>query len=346
MKYSFRNDYSEGAHPKILDALLRTNLEQFTGYGTDPVCRQAARLICEKIMQPDAAVHFLTGGTQTNLIALSAFLKPHEAVIAACSSHVWTHETGAVEATGHKIIPVETADGKLKPADIAGVLQEHQSEHMVKPRLVYLSDSTEIGTIYLKDELSALSRYCREQDLLLYLDGARLGSALTARENDLTLPLIAGMTDAFYIGGTKNGAWLGEALVIRNPVLQPDFRYHLKQNGALLAKGKLLGVQFLELFKDDLYFDLAHHANHMADKLKTGLDRLGVEKFVQSPTNQVFPVLSNHLLEKLEADYEFEYQRRGPDGHSVIRLVTSWATPEMAVIAFLNDLQVLLTIPV
>ncbi|NLO88349.1 MAG: aminotransferase class V-fold PLP-dependent enzyme [Firmicutes bacterium] len=335
--YSFKNDYSEGAHPRILQALLDTNLIQEEGYGEDRFSRQAAELLRERMGCHDADIHFLPGGTQTNFTAIAAFLRPHEAVIAADTGHVCVHETGAVEATGHKVIAVAGREGKLTPSAIREVLDFHTDEHMVRPRLVYISNSTEIGTIYSRAELEDLSRFCRDNELYLYIDGARLGSALTARGNDLSLEAIAQLTDAFYIGGTKNGALIGEALVICRPQLKEDFRFVMKQRGAMLAKGRLLGLQFLELFRDDLFFALASHANRMAELLRAGLAAAGYRFLTDSPSNQIFPILPNSLIARLEQKYGFYVWSRVDAQHSCIRLVTSWATTEEAVRAFLAD---------
>lgn len=283
--FSFKNDYSEGAHPRILEALLKTNLEQAPGYGVDQYCQEAIKLIKQRVGRDDLDIHFISGGTQTNLISISAFLRPHEAVIAPATGHIAVHETGAIEATGHKIITMEGKDGKLRPNDVKKALEIHTDEHMVKPRLVYISNSSEVGTIYTKAELSALSKYCRDQGLILFMDGARLGSALASSQNDLSLRNIADFVDAFYLGGTKNGALLGEALVICNEVLQEDFRFHIKQKGALLAKGRLLGIQFRELFRDDLFFDLAEHANRLAQKIQVALCEAGYPFLLKSPSN-------------------------------------------------------------
>ena len=238
MKYLFRNDYSFGAHPKVLTALAETSMEGNTGYGEDGYCKRCADLIRGLCNCPQADVQFLIGGTQTNFTAIAAFLRPWEGVIAADSSHINGHEVGAVEATGHKILPVPTGpDGKITPEQIAPILERHKDPHLVKPRLVEIADATESGMVYTKAELTALSQFCREHDLLLFLDGARLGSALASPASDLTLPDLAELTDAFYIGGTKNGALMGEALVIANPALQPDFFRIKKRLGAVLAKG-------------------------------------------------------------------------------------------------------------
>ena len=340
--YSFRNDYSEGAHPQVLQALADTNGVQTVGYGTDSYCATAADTIRRLCAAPDAAVHFLVGGTQVNLVTIDAFLQSYEAVIAAQTGHVSTHETGAIEATGHKVCTVESPDGKLTPALVESVLAQHNgTEHMVLPRLVYLSDTTEVGTVYTKAELTDLRLCCNAHDLLLYLDGARLGSALTSPASDLTLPDLAALTDGFTIGGTKNGALFGEALVLPLPL--PHLRWHMKQRGAVLAKGRLLGVQFQTLLADGLYFDLARHANEMAFRLRDGMAALGIPFPVPSPSNQQFPVLPNRAVERLQAlGYEFEIDHPVDERRTCIRLVTSWATPESAVEDFLRDLAAII----
>lgn len=337
--YSFKNDYSEGAHPRILEALNNYNLQQSEGYGEDEFTAKAIKLIKKKIRREDVDIHFLVGGTQTNLIAISAFLRPHEAAIAAKTGHILVHETGAIEATGHKVISVDVEDGKLTRRHIEKVLEEHTDEHMVKPKLVYISNSTEIGTIYKKEELEELSQVCKEHDLYLYLDGARLGSALCSKENNMEIYELAQLVDAFYIGGTKGGALMGEALVICKDSLKMDFRYHIKQKGALLAKGRLLGIQFEELFKDNLYFDLAGHANNMAVILKEGIEGLGYNFMIDSPSNQIFPIFSNGLIKKLEEKYLFIIWEKIDEENSAIRLVTSWATDKEKVLEFISDIK-------
>jgi len=336
--YSFKDDYSEGAHPRILEALARTNMEQLDRYGKDKYCAEAKKLLKSIIKRDDADIHFIPGGTQTNLIAVSAFLRPHEAVIAANTGHVLVHETGAIEATGHKIIPVDVSDGKLRPSDIHAVIEAHTDEHMVRPRLVYISNSTEIGTVYRKDELEQLSRFCRENRLLLYMDGARLGSALRSLESDMEMPDIACLTDAFYIGGTKNGALLGEALVICNDSLKDDFRFHMKQRGGMLAKSRILGIQFLELFSNNLYFDLATHANNMAMLLKEGISAAGYKFMIPSPSNQIFPIFPNELIGKLQEKYLFHVWQKTDNLNSAVRLVTSWAVNEKIIMDFIDDI--------
>jgi threonine aldolase len=337
--YSFKNDYSEGAHPRILNALVESNFEQDEGYGEDRYTRKAVELLKEKLGRTDVDIHLLSGGTQTNLTALAAFLRPHEAAMAASTGHILGHETGAIEATGHKIISIEAEDGKLTPSHLKAVLDAHTDEHMVKPKLVYISNSTEIGSIYKKNDLVQLREFCQENNLILYMDGARLGSALCSAENDLKLSDIAVLVDAFYIGGTKNGALIGEALVICRDSLKEDFRYHLKQRGALLAKGRLLGIQFLELFRDDLFFDLAMHANKMAEMLRAEISKANIKFLTQSPSNQIFPILSNELISELQRKYSFHIWEKVDSDHSAIRLVTSWATKEDIVVAFIADLK-------
>jgi len=336
--YSFRNDYSEGAHPAVLNALTSTNLEQTCGYGCDPYCAAAAQRIRALCSRPDADVHFLVGGTQTNLVFLHASLRSFEAVISAATAHINVHETGAVEATGHKVIAVPSPDGKLTPSLIQEVLAMHSSEHMVRPKMVYLSDSTELGTIYTRAELDALRAFCDANGLLIFLDGARLGSALTAESNDLTLADLAELTDAFYIGGTKNGALFGEALVLTNPSVKTDFRFYMKQRGAILAKGRLLGLQFSALLENDLYFQLARHANTMAARLREGIAALGYTFASDSPSNQIFPILPDPVVERLRDVCEFEVDHPERAGKTCIRLVTSWATPQEAIDHFLQEL--------
>jgi threonine aldolase len=337
--YSFKNDYSEGTHPTILNALLETNLEQDEGYGEDRYSKKAIELIKDKIRTEDVDIHFISGGTQTNLIAISAFLRPHEAAIAVGSGHILGHETGAIEATGHKILSVEGKDGKLSPSDLQGVLDGHPDEHMVKPKLVYISNSTEIGSIYTKSELQNLHDFCQRNQLILYMDGARLGSALCSEENDLQLSDLPNLVDAFYIGGTKNGALIGEALVICRDSLKEDFRYHIKQKGALLAKGRLLGIQFLELFRDNLFFELASHANKMASRIREELVRSNITFLTHSPSNQIFPILPNAVISKLQNNYAFHIWEKIDSDSSAIRFVTSWATKEEEVNSLIEDLK-------
>lgn len=337
--YSFKNDYSEGAHPRILQALIESNFVQEDGYGGDQFTQKAIELMKKKIGGADVDIHLLSGGTQTNLTAISAFLRPYEAAISASTGHVFTHETGAIEATGHKILSVETENGKLNPSHIKTVLDQHTDEHMVKPKLVYISNTTEIGSIYTKSELTELRKFCQEHNLLLYMDGARLGSALCSDDNDLKLSDIPALVDAFYIGGTKNGALLGEALIICSDSLKEDFRFHLKQKGALLAKGRLLGIQFYELFRDDLFFELAQHANKMATILREEFSNAKFSFLTHSPSNQIFPILPNSLITELQKNYSFFVWEKIDAKYSAVRLVTSWATKEEEVRGFVEDMK-------
>lgn len=274
------------------------------------------------------------------MIVISAILRPYESVIAANTSHIYVHEAGAIEATGHKINTIKTEDGKLTPENIRSVIDYHEDEHMVKPKMVFISNSTELGTIYKKKELIGLSVFCKQNDLFLYLDGARLGSALTSTQNDITLPELSKLLDVFYIGGTKNGALLGEAIIINNKELKKNFRFHLKQKGALLAKGRILGIQFLELFKDDLFFKLANHANLMAQKLSMGIKNSGYSLLTKSVTNQIFPILPNKLIETMGKKYGFYVWSKTDKYNFAIRLVTSWATKEKFVDRFIADLNI------
>lgn len=332
--YRFTNDYSEGAHPSILEAMTATNLEGNFGYGCDPHCEHAAALIRQKIGRPDADVHFFVGGTQTNATCICAFLRPHEAAIAAHSGHICVHETGAVEATGHKCIAMPAAPGgKLTPELVRQAVAAHPDEHMVKPRLVYVSNTTEVGGVYTTAELEALRAVCDELGLLLYLDGARLASALAC--GGASFEDLGRLCDAFYIGGTKNGAIFGEAVCIMNPALKPDFRYILKQHGGMLAKGWLLGVQFEQLMRSGLYEELGEHSTRMARQLAEGLKGLGVEFLFESPSNQIFPILPDEVLAKLEGAFHWEVNATLEGGRSCIRLVCSWATQQAAVTAFL-----------
>lgn len=334
----FRNDYSLGAHPRVLKALTDTNMEHTVGYGLDPYCDEARKMIRELCGTDNADVHFLMAGTQTNLTALSAFLRPHHAIIAVDTAHICVHETGSIEATGHKIYHVPNVNGKILPQQIEEAVLTHTDEHMVKPKLVYISNTTEIGTVYSKAELTAIREMCDKYDLLLFCDGARMGCAVTCPEAGLTLADMAALTDAFYIGGTKNGAMMGEAIVITNDALKEDFRYIIKQRGGMLAKGRLLGVQFLELFKDGLYFEIADHANKMAQRIQSEMKKKGYIFPAESPTNQIFPAVKNAQVEALSEKVSFEIWGKYDDEHTIIRFVTSWGTTEEEVEALLEVL--------
>ncbi len=339
-KISFKKDYSEGCHPRILTALQEHNLSQQAGYGTDDFCIQATQFILEKANAPQAKIHFVSGGTQANLLVASALLKPYESVISAKSGHIYDNEAGAIESTGHKVNAIAGANGKLRPQDIQEVLEAHTNKpHQLKQKLVYISNTTEIGTHYTKAELEGLSAFCKSQDLYLFMDGARLGNALMAESNDLTLADIAKLTDVFYIGGTKNGALMGEAIVFTNPDLQEDFGFFLKQKGALLSKGRLFGIQFLELFKDNLYFELAQYANKQAMAIKDALVNLNVEFWSDTETNQIFPILKNSHILTLQEQFDFYVWKKIDDHHSAVRIITSWATPDEHIAKFIQVLN-------
>ena len=340
--HQFFNDYSESAHPACLAAIARHPTQQESGYGLDRISAHARDLIHAQIHAPNADIHFISGGTQANLTVIGSILRPHEAVIATEAGHISTHETGAIEATGHKVIHTPHEHGKLTSAAIEQVLRTHPNEHSVKPRLVFISQSTELGTVYSKAELQTLRTLCDAHGLYLYIDGARMAMALTAEGADVTLADIAQLADVFYIGGTKNGALLGEAIVIVNPLLQSDFRYALKQRGALLAKGRVIASQFVALFENGLYFELARHANACAQRLRQGLSELGFAFQTDSPTNQIFPILPNRLIEQLQNHYGFYVWEPLDHETSAIRLVTSWATPMEKVEQFLTDVRQLM----
>ena len=323
-KLFFMNDYGEGAHPLVMQRLMETNLEHTCGYGLDEYSLRAQKLLIEKIGQPQAQVHMMTGGTSANMIAISAFLRPYEGVIAADSGHINVHETGAVEGSGHKVMVAKSKDGKVLPEGVREVVKNNPDEHTVFPRMVYISQSTEVGTVYTMDELLALRAVCDELGLILYMDGARLGSALAA--SGITLADLGKVCDCFYIGGTKNGLLFGEAMVIVNPALQPHFRHMIKNRGGMMAKGRLCGVMFLAAFENDDYFAWARHANEMADMIRASVARSSVEFFQENMGNQVFLILTPEQ----NADFEqrFAYERWGElaDGRIAVRFVTSWAT--------------------
>lgn len=340
--YSFLNDYSESAHERLLDALIRTNREQTAAYGEDKYCEEARGYLRTLIGDPYAAVHFLMGGTQTNLTLIAAALRPHQGVVAAATGHIALHESGAIEACGHKVLTVPMYAGKLSAADVEAVFEAHYNdinlEHTVQPAMVYISHPTEYGTLYTLDELMVLRRICDRFDAYLYLDGARLGCALTAAA-DVTAADIHRLTDAFYFGGTKQGALYGEALVIRDASLKRDFRYIQKQKGAMLAKGQGLGIQFAELFRDGLYLELARHANAMAARLSEGLTALGIPLYVPTETNQVFAILPDAFMSKLKDRWKWTVWERYDETQSVLRFCTSWATPAEMIEAFLADIK-------
>ena len=342
----FHNDYSEGCHEKILNRLQMTNLEQTFGYGEDEYCASAANKIRALCGDDQLAVHFLVGGTQANLTVIAAALRPHQGVIAAESGHIHVHETGAVEATGHKVLAVPSDNGKITANQVERVVLEQRNggaaEHMAQPKMVYISNPTELGTLYTLEELEQLRKTCDAYGLYLFLDGARLGYGLQARGNDVTLPDLGRLCDVFYIGGTKVGALFGEAVVIKSLAIAEDFRYLIKQRGGMLAKGRLLGLQFDTLFEDGLYFQLGDHADRLADKLRATFEKLGVNMLINSTTNQLFPILSNEALDKLSRNFTFSEQQKMDENHRAVRFCTSWATTEENVDALCRALTEIL----
>ena len=338
---SFRNDYSEGAHPKVLEALSRSNFDTTCGYSMDKYCAQAADTVRKLTACPDADVHFLTGGTLANTIVISRALRPWEGVIAAETGHINVHETGSIESAGHKVCAIAAPDGKLTPQLVREVMRVHVNgtdEHMVKPGMVYISDATELGTIYKKEELSALHDVCREFGLYLFLDGARLPAALVAEGNDLDITDFGKYCDAFYIGGTKNGLLFGEAVVITNDDLKANFRNMIKQRGGMFAKGFLFGVQFGAYFEDGLWLKMAQHAVTQAQRIAKAAVEKGYTLYADSPTNQVFIVLSHEKIAELEKDFSFEAFGHVDDEHEAMRFVCSWATKEASVDALIDRL--------
>lgn len=338
---SFKNDYSEGALPFVMEALLKTNLEQTIGYGEDEYTEKGIEAIKKSIECDDCYVRLLVGGTQTNLLTISHILRPYEAVIAADTGHISVHEAGAIEATGHKVLALLTdGQGKINVEMIKKCYELHKDDfHMVKPKMVYISNPTELGTLYTKEELVSISNYCREVGMYLYLDGARLASALASEKNDIALSDYPKYCDAFYIGGTKCGLLFGEALVITNKKLSEGFFCSTKQKGATLAKGRLLGIQFFELFQGDRYYQAGKHANEMADMLKKGVLEAGYKLKADSYTNQQFFIFPNDKLEKLGQKYRYEFWEKVDENNSAIRFVTSWATKEEDVKSFVEDLK-------
>ena len=341
----FNNDYSEGCHPKVLEALIRTNMEQTLGYGEDEYCAAAAAKIKTLCGREDVAVHFLVGGTQANLTVIDAALRPHQGALCPVGGHINVHETGAVEATGHKVLTVPSDDGKITAAQVEQVVLAHRAdssfEHMVQPKLVYISNPSEYGTLYSLAELEALSETCHKLGLYLFLDGARLGYGLMAKDYDVTMADIARLCDVFYIGGTKVGALFGEAVVIANPVLKEDFRYLIKQHGGMLAKGRLLGVQFDALMTDNLYFEISAHADKLADQLRQTFDELNVPYLVPGITNQVFPIMSDAVLAELSKEFCFTEMERVSESARAVRFCTSWATTQANVDALCSALRTL-----
>lgn len=340
MQYNFMNDYNECAHERILEAIVRANREQDDSYGLDARCERARALILAQLGDAKSAVHFLVGGTQTNTTLIAAALKPYQGVVSASTGHINIHESGAVEATGHKVLPVPSADGKITAEQVERLAAAHYAdstaEHMVQPGMVYISLPTELGTVYDRAELEALHAVCVRYGMPLYADGARLGCAFAAAGCDVTLADLARLTSAFSIGGTKMGALFGEALVLSDVSLQKDFRYHIKQRGGMLAKGRLLGIQFETLFSDGLYFEIGRHAVVLAQKLTQGLQERGYAMLVKSPTNQVFPILPKSVIAALDGRFGYAFWQAVDESSDAVRFCTSWATPPEQVDALLD----------
>ena len=334
----FRNDYGNGAHPEIMEALCKTNLELTVGYGMDPYCQKATDLIRTLCACPQADVHYIVGGTQANKLAIGAFLRSWDAVITAGTGHIQVHEAGAIEHNGHRLYTLRCPDGKLTPQQIRDFCAQYAlDETSPAPRLVYISNTTELGTVYTKAELQALRAVCEEWGLLLYCDGARLACALAV--SDATLADYAKFCDAFTIGGTKNGLLFGEALVITNLSLMPHFRRCMKQQGAMLAKGRLLGVQYCAALKNGLYMDLGKASIRAAQKLNAGLQAMHIPMLIDSPSNQLFPILPHSVVEKLQAEVSFEHWSKVDEDRDCIRFVTAWHTTEEDVQSLLNLLK-------
>lgn len=338
--YSFLNDYSEGAYPAILQALIDTNLEQHTGYGADEFSQQVQALLQQKTQNPASQTFLVTGGTQANLLCLGALLRPVEAVICADSGHIFVNEAGAIEATGHKVIAIPSKNGKVAVDTLSQTFAKYQFQpHVVRIKAVYITHATEVGTLYSLAELAAISEFCRQNKLYLMMDGARLGTALASDSNDIGFSDLGQLVDIFWLGGTKMGALLGEAIVINQPTLAQDFAVYMKQHGALLAKGRVLGLQFLTLLKNDTFLEGCAHANNMAKKLGIGLQQAGFELAYPLQSNQVFAIISQNRVDKLHQDFAFyEWQKLEAD-KVIIRLVTSWATDERQVEKFLERLN-------
>ena len=339
----FECDYTTGAHPRILEALVNSNDEACPGYGEDEHCQRAAAMLRDLCQTPDAGVHFLVGGTQANATVIAAALRPHQGALCAHTGHINVHETGAIEAGGHKVLALPAADGKITAAQIDQYCLAHHAdparEHMVKPGMVYLSHPTELGTVYTLAELEAIYEICRRWRLLLFVDGARLAAGLAA--SDITLADLGRLCDVFYLGGTKAGLLFGEAVLIPNPNLDFDFRYLIKQHGGMLAKGRLLGVQFEAFLKGGLFLEIGRQEAAQAMRLREAFLAKGFGLFVDSPTNQQFPILPDRAVETLGKKYSFEVWARVDEGHTAVRFCTSWSTTDQDVNALIADIQAL-----
>lgn len=340
--YQFQCDYNEGAHPRIMERLVQTNFEQTVGYGEDHYCAAAREAVRKSIGREDVDVHFLVGGTQANATVISSILRPYQGVLCASSGHINVHETGAIEHSGHKVLALESPDGLLDSERIREAVLAHMAEdgpeHMVQPGMVYISFSSETGTVYSLEQLRRIHDVCHEYGLPLFIDGARMGYGLASEGCDVTLADIASLADVFYLGGTKQGALFGEAVVIVNDALKKDFRYYIKQNGGMLAKGRLLGIQFLTLFEDGLYFQLSEHAVSQAMRIREAFKAKGYAFLVDSPSNQQFPILDNATMERLSADFLFSVWQKVDADHTAVRFCTSWATRPEAVDALVSSI--------
>lgn len=338
--YQFQCDYNQGAHPRIMERLLETNLEQTVGYGEDHYCAAAREAIRTAIGRTDVDVHFLVGGTQANATVISSILRPYQGVLCASTGHINVHETGAIEHGGHKVLAVNAKDGLLVAEQIRKAMELHYAEdgpeHTVQPGMVYISFSSELGTVYTLQQLREISSACTEYGLPLFIDGARMGYGLASKGCDVTLQDIAELADVFYLGGTKQGALFGEAVVIVNDALKKDFRYFIKQNGGMLAKGRLLGLQFLTLFEDGLYFRISQHAVRQALRIRDAFESKGFEMLVHSPSNQQFPILDNDTMSRLAENFLFSVWQKIDESHTAVRFCTSWATDEKAVDSLIN----------
>lgn len=338
----FECDYTEGAHPLIMQRLMETNMEQTVGYSEDPYCEHARELIKKECKREDADVHFLVGGTQTNTTVIASALRPHQGAVAASSGHINVHETGAIEATGHKVLPIPSTDGKITAAAVKELVEAHWAddsrEHTVQPGMVYISQPTENGTAYSKAELEELYKVCKEKEIFLFVDGARLGYYLASPVCDMTMSDLAQLCDVFYIGGTKVGALFGEAVVITNPLLKRDFRYAIKQHGGMFAKGRLLGIQFETLFTDGLYYEISKHAMDCAMKIRKAFADKGIEFLYDSMTNQQYPILRNEDYETLSKKYETCFWSKPDESHTAVRFCTSWATTDKNVDELCKDI--------
>ncbi len=339
----FECDYAEGCHERILDALRDTNMEQTPGYGLDEHCETAAKIIRLACGCEDMDVHFLVGGTQANTTVIASVLRPHQAVVSADTGHIAGHESGAIESTGHKVITIASHEGKISAQQVRELIEGHWTdvthEHTPQPAMVYISQPTETGLLYTKEELSELHELCKEKDIPLYLDGARLGFALGASENDVYMADLAQLCDIFYIGGTKVGALFGEAVCIVNDRFKKDFRYHIKQHGGMLAKGRLLGIQFETLFKDGLYIEIGRRAVGQAMRIKNAFRHAGCGFLYESPTNQQFPIVNGAVREELMKNYTFSDWQKLKGGYYALRFVTSWATQNRSVDALCGDIE-------